>query len=876
MLKYTRFTLVLCFVGWFGMWGSGVLNAAPALEAHLSQVKSLYSNLKEPAFFFVDENYDTIKAMQDAVNEAERHYALDYAGSELGTVVDAAMEMHILMAAAATYVVYEDLYEYHLEIACSRYREHYGYYGGQCQQVLLELMEADALNIGVTVKEAFLQRSAEYEAYRNTGARVQFTFDRSEFLFGLDQFAILAVPAGNAPPRSQLFARAFDRQLSDPIIENWYIEFSLEQAREEQLEIEATDYFETAPHQRGKSNWVRQRAAPRYQAMKTVPISLIIPAGVYYVHPRDAKVNRPQPNLVINDLTRSRRNAPEYRLRMLKSGARVEVLPIGGDFERELSLFPDFQSFGFNLAANPQAESFEGTAAGRFFHRLGDHVGLQTQAELAFRSHHTYVELDQIALSQGFLDREERGLTDYKSTEFQLDIGPVVHFGNFQVAAMESIRYIDREQLDRSGTLGQFFFNLSYDFQRGQVGFYFTQGNIDGIVVKSVQVDETLIEETLLKVVNQVGVNFRVGLSEDSSLEGAVGYLNSAVRNSVPGGVIRYAAPPLWRRLQVVAEFGYNESFVGPENSWRFGVGFRFDNWMGGLLPFRADERPVPVFVPRVRYESVTRIVRSGNRSPIANAGLDRTGVSPGEQVVLDGTGSSDPEGDSIVIFRWTQLGGDPVVLANADTATPTFVAENDQTYVFQLIVEDSLGVASAPDIVTIVTVDVRQPIIVSFTVDQPQIRVGEATTLRWVTNDAVRIQITNISSSSSLNPDQGAVTISPTSTTTYTLVASNVVDESVIASVTVTVNPLIPVITAFTANPTGVPSGQQSCLAWDIQNASRVTLTNGVTGQQQNVASQTSNFCVQVFSYTTFTLTAFNSIGESASASLLVTVTDF
>ena len=76
--------------------------------------------------------------------------------------------------------------------------------------------------------------------------------------------------------------------------------------------------------------------------MKTIPVSLIIPEGVYYVHPRDAKVNRPQPNLVISDLTRSRRSPPEYRLRMLKSGARVEVLPIGGEFERELSLFPDF------------------------------------------------------------------------------------------------------------------------------------------------------------------------------------------------------------------------------------------------------------------------------------------------------------------------------------------------------------------------------------------------------------------------------------------------------------------------------------------------------------------------------------------------------
>ena len=562
---------------------------------------------------------------------------------------------------------------------------------------------------------------------------------------------------------------------------------------------------------------------------------------------------------------------------MLKSGARVEVLPIGGGFEWELSLFPDFQSFGFNLASNPQAESLEGTAAGRFFHRLGEHVGLQTQGELAFRSHHTYVELDQIPLSQGFLDREERGLTDYKSTEFQLDIGPVVHFGNFQVAAMESIRYIDREQLDRSGTLGQFFFNLSYDFQRGQVGFYFTQGNIDGTVVKSVQVDETLIEETFLKVVNQVGVNFRVGLTEDSSLEGAVGYLNSTVRNSVPGGVIRYAAPPLWRRLQVVAEFGYNESFVGPENSWRFGVGFRFDNWMRGLLPYRADERPVPVFVPRVRYESVTRIVRSGNRGPIANAGSDRTGVAPGDQVVLDGTGSSDPEGDSIVIYRWTQLAGDPVVLANADTATPTFVAENNQTYVFQLIVEDSLGVASAPDIVTVVTLDVQQSTIVSFTVDQLQIRVGDSTTLRWETNDAVRIQITNISSSSSLNPDQGTVTISPASTTTYTLVAFNVVDESVIASVTVTGSPLIPVILSFTAQPQAVISGQQTCLSWDTQDASRISLTDERSGQQQSVTSQASNFCVDIALFpTTFTLAVFNDIGESTSASITITFIGF
>ncbi len=73
MTKLKRFIQLLCFVGWLGIFASSVLNAAPPLEVHLSYIKSLYSNLKEPAFYFVDENYDTVKAMQDAVNEAERH-----------------------------------------------------------------------------------------------------------------------------------------------------------------------------------------------------------------------------------------------------------------------------------------------------------------------------------------------------------------------------------------------------------------------------------------------------------------------------------------------------------------------------------------------------------------------------------------------------------------------------------------------------------------------------------------------------------------------------------------------------------------------------------------------------------------------------------
>ena len=62
------------------------------------------------------------------------------------------------------------------------------------------------------------------------------------------------------------------------------------------------------------------------------------------------------------------------------------------------------------------------------------------------------------------------------------------------------------------------------------------------------------------------------------------------------------------------------------------------------------------------------------NRWPTANAGPDQF-VEAGVQVTLDGTGSSDPEGD-VLHYEWSQVSGEPrVTLSGADTATPTFTA---------------------------------------------------------------------------------------------------------------------------------------------------------------------------------------------------------
>jgi hypothetical protein len=79
------------------------------------------------------------------------------------------------------------------------------------------------------------------------------------------------------------------------------------------------------------------------------------------------------------------------------------------------------------------------------------------------------------------------------------------------------------------------------------------------------------------------------------------------------------------------------------------------------------------------------------NQNPVANAGADQT-VGAGTNVTLNGSASSDPDGDTLT-FQWTQTAGTAVTLNNAATATATFVAPNTAgTLTFQLAVNDGHG----------------------------------------------------------------------------------------------------------------------------------------------------------------------------------------
>src|ERR1051326_3280121 len=243
--------------------------------------------------------------------------------------------------------------------------------------------------------------------------------------------------------------------------------------------------------------------------------------------------------------------------------------------------------------------------------------------------------------------------------EGQFDIGLVHRWGAVQAGGFSSFKWIDLRGYQRGGRMAQAAFLLDYIFRGGRVGAFVTRGFKNYAILNSVQLAPGAFLQTFARGGKQQGVNFLFGVGERSSISGNLAYLKmrEGPRDARPGANLKFTAP-FTDHVAFTLEGGYNETYTTSPGSGRVVVGFEVGNFMRPK-EFAELKHPIPMDVPRIRYEFGTR--RVGSSPPIADAGPDQLNVTAGT-ITLNGSGSSDPLG-LILTYSWTQISGPNVSL---------------------------------------------------------------------------------------------------------------------------------------------------------------------------------------------------------------------
>jgi hypothetical protein len=488
-----------------------------------------------------------------------------------------------------------------------------------------------------------------------------------------------------------------------------------------------------------------------------------------------------------------------------------------------------FTLLGLNFGPRTPDGNLTFNGRARYFNAFTKHLAVQSEGEYFY-----------------WKDRQEG----------QFDLGLVGRSGPAQLGLFSSFKHINFSDLGGGATLGQASGTFDLVFNRGRIGVFGTKAFLNDQLVASQFITNTRRLDTYAVAVDQFGFSGQVGLWSDAYLEGNIGALFRRYGDNKLGGMGRLVQP-LNRRVALSVEGGVNETLVGPSNYGRLAVGVLFGSW---LRPkdYATAEGPVPVDIPRVRYEVVTREVRTGNTPPVADAGGDRLGVSAG-QFVLDGSASYDPDGDTLT-YEWQQISGPTVALSGITTSRATFNAEENATYVFRLTVRDPEG-ASAVARATISTQRLGNGgnggqngalRISRFEASPMNVAPGESATLSWITEGAESVTITEVGDVEA----SGSRSVTPTQTTTYVLTATRGT-SSVQSTVTVSISSAAaPRILRFAASNPQIAPGGQSTLMWEVENATEVSISN------IGVVDRSGSSSVSPTETTTYTLTARNANG--------------
>ena len=503
---------------------------------------------------------------------------------------------------------------------------------------------------------------------------------------------------------------------------------------------------------------------------------------------------------------------------------------------------PKFQLLGLNVGPNSDGNaSF--TGKGRYFAPFGNNYAFQSEGEY-------------------FYSKGQR--------EGQFDFGLVDRINRFQAGLFGSFKHVNLTGDQTGGTLGQGALTMEYLFKWGKIGVFGTKAFLDDALVNSANVVtpsgallNNLFIERYLRVVDQAGMSGTFGLFGKNYAEGNLGYLRSTTAGDRVGGTLRLIFP-VTNKIAFTLEGGMNETLLGPGNNGRVVAGVQFGNT---LRPrdYLESKHPVPVQIPRLRYEVLTRTVRKGNAAPVADAGPNQI-LAGAATVTLNGSASYDPDGDPIT-FQWVQESGPPVTLSAPTAKTTTFPAATGQNYSFRLTVKDPYGAQGIARVsITAGTPASSAPLIVSFTANPTTINAGQSSTLSWQVSNADTVSISTLGSVAL----SGSQAVTPATTTTYILTATHG-SQTATAQATVTVNSGggLPVIVSFAPNPATIDFGQSSSLQWVVQNATTVTIDNSI-----GTVGLTGSHSISPAATTTYTITATNAVGTVTAKTTLTVIT--
>ncbi len=231
-------------------------------------------------------------------------------------------------------------------------------------------------------------------------------------------------------------------------------------------------------------------------------------------------------------------------------------------------------------------------------------------------------------------------------------------------------------------------------------------GPFDGFVVKVNAVGSALVYSTYLG---------------GSGSDNALGIVADGTGNVyVTGGTGSTDVPPTVSPIQASLD-GTNDAYIVQLNA--AGSAIDFGTYLGGAgvdygigigldsvgsiyltggtdSPDFPTQNPIQAALSGSRDAFIAKI--SFNQAPKADAGPDKE-VVVGDTAALDGSGSSDPDGDPIT-YSWSIISaplGSTAALSDTSVVSPTLAPDLAGVYVVELVVNDGTA-DSSPDSVTV------------------------------------------------------------------------------------------------------------------------------------------------------------------------------